>query len=173
MRVAYRNPALGSGAATVKLTGPFGIGLAETRDIDIPELLPGARIVVTEQVTGTPTAAVAVVDLYVEGGPTLAGPVRRPAGPRPGARGPQRRRGAGAAPARVVVDVTAGRGRHPTGLVDVPELPPLAVGEEREYRVPVRLGAPTIGTYRVEGTVVPDAAEPMTFSATVTTQPWA
>ena len=57
-------------------------------------------------------------------------------------------------------------------LVDVPELPPLAVGEEREYRVTVNLDAPTIGTYRVEGTVVPDAAEPMTFSATITTRPW-
>ncbi|GIJ48958.1 hypothetical protein Val02_58440 [Virgisporangium aliadipatigenens] len=41
-----------SGVARVRLTGPFGVGLGATRDIAVPELLPGARITVTETVRG-------------------------------------------------------------------------------------------------------------------------
>jgi len=62
-----------TGLSRVRLTGPFGIPLARTADADVPELLPGATITVTERVTGVApagrlTATVEVQPATADGG---------------------------------------------------------------------------------------------------------
>ena len=42
------------GTGTVTVDGPFGWELARTTPADLPELLPGATITVTERITGVP-----------------------------------------------------------------------------------------------------------------------
>ena len=60
MTVAYQLHNTGNlritGVSRVRITGPFGIGLARTPDAEVPELLPGATISVTERVTGVAPA---------------------------------------------------------------------------------------------------------------------
>ncbi|GAA0519138.1 hypothetical protein Ade02nite_80170 [Paractinoplanes deccanensis] len=49
-----------SGTGSVKITGPFGWTLAKTEAMDIPELLPGGSITITEKITGVqPTVRLA------------------------------------------------------------------------------------------------------------------
>ncbi|SNY67073.1 WxL protein peptidoglycan domain-containing protein [Paractinoplanes atraurantiacus] len=49
-----------SGTGSVKVTGPFGWKLAQTGAMDIPELLPGGSITITEKITGVqPTVRLA------------------------------------------------------------------------------------------------------------------
>ncbi|MBL6276542.1 DUF916 domain-containing protein [Micromonospora fiedleri] len=55
-----------TGTTQVRLTAPFGLRLARTEPVDVPELLPGAAITITEQITGVVPAgrlsAAVVVD---------------------------------------------------------------------------------------------------------------
>ena len=70
------------------------------------------------------------------------------------------------------VTLMAGRSPDPTGTLTAPALGTLAPGEERAYRVPVRFGAPALGTYRVAGRIE-GLAQPVAFTAETSSHPWA
>lgn len=67
------------------------------------------------------------------------------------------------------VAVTVGRGDPPTTLVATPDVGTLAPGEERTFRIRVTLGAPTYGTYHVQGEL-PDGTR--VFLVGTETVPW-
>ncbi|MFI7079571.1 WxL protein peptidoglycan domain-containing protein [Micromonospora sp. NPDC049903] len=55
-----------TGTTQVRLTAPFGIGLARTEPVTVPELLPGAAITVTEQINGVVPAGRLAADVAVD-----------------------------------------------------------------------------------------------------------
>ncbi|XVU21415.1 WxL protein peptidoglycan domain-containing protein [Actinoplanes sp. CA-054009] len=55
-----------SGTGTVKVTGPFGWKLAQTGAMDIPELLPGGSITITEKITGVQPTVRLAADVDVQ-----------------------------------------------------------------------------------------------------------
>ena len=70
------------------------------------------------------------------------------------------------------VIVALGKGGNPTGIVRPPPLGTLQPGESRTYRADVSLGPFAFGEYRAVGRI-PGFAEPVTFTASTTTYPWA
>ncbi|MFF5083580.1 WxL protein peptidoglycan domain-containing protein [Actinoplanes sp. NPDC000266] len=55
-----------SGTGSVKVTGPFGWKLAQTDAMDIPELLPGGSITITEKITGVQPTVRLAADVDVQ-----------------------------------------------------------------------------------------------------------
>ncbi|MFG1994194.1 WxL protein peptidoglycan domain-containing protein [Actinoplanes sp. NPDC048988] len=55
-----------SGTGSVKVTGPFGWKLAQTGAMDIPELLPGGSITITEKITGVQPTVRLAADVDVQ-----------------------------------------------------------------------------------------------------------
>ena len=76
MTVTYRIRNAGnlrlSGAGTVRVNGPFGWNLARTGTMEIPELLPGAALTVSERITGVQPAVRLAAEVNVQPSGSLA-----------------------------------------------------------------------------------------------------
>ncbi|RIV39116.1 WxL protein peptidoglycan domain-containing protein [Micromonospora radicis] len=55
-----------TGTTQVRLNGPFGLRLARTEPVTVPEVLPGAAITITEQVNGVVPAGRLAADVVVD-----------------------------------------------------------------------------------------------------------
>lgn len=68
--------------------------------------------------------------------------------------------------------IATGKGDSPTGGLDVPDLGSLQPGEKRIYRIPFELGPLAFGSYSAQGEIT-GFAEPVQFSTSTTSYPWA
>lgn len=68
--------------------------------------------------------------------------------------------------------LTAGRGDHPTRIIEAPPLGTLAPGAERTYEIPVTLDALAFGRSTIRGEIA-GLDEPIAFTAETASYPWA